>query len=190
MPNLVDNYLELTMAQSEGDTRLQQLAEQIEQGNFFNHLWPILLYSESKKRQLWENELVILRNLCLAGWGTKQDADVHNVSINNIFYKEYLCWQHTICVSFTTAWSAPVKFYRNISDTFGYHIYAEFWDSSDNTGGIIRKLDGILYEAYCQDTTNPNDSIRQTIDSRFGISDLERAFSDEALGRKRTRRKS
>jgi hypothetical protein len=180
MPNLVDNYVELTVAQSEGDTRLQKLAEQIDKGGLFNHLWPILLYSESQKRELWENEQIILRNLCLAAWGTKQEADVHEVTINNIFYKEHACWQPTVCVSFSTAWSAPIKFYRNIS-TLGYQVYAEFWDTSDSTGGLIRTVDGILYEAYCQDTTNTNDAIRQVIDSRFGISDLERAFRKKAL---------
>jgi|DEB3_MinimDraft_2_1074329.scaffolds.fasta_scaffold00153_1 hypothetical protein len=181
MPNLVDNYLELTVAQSEGDGRLQKLAEQINKGSLFNHLWPIQLYSESQKRELWENEQIVLRNLCLAGWGTKQDADVHEVTINNIFYKEHACWQPTVCVSFFTAWSAPIKFYRNIVP-LGYQVYAEFYDGSDNTGGIVYTADNILYEAYCTDTTNPNDPIRRKIDTRFGITDLENAFRDEALG--------
>jgi hypothetical protein len=181
MPNLVDNYVQITFAQTENDKRITEIVTEIEKGNFFNYFWPILLYSESQKRELWENEQIVLRNLCLAGWGTKREAEVHEVTVNNIFYKEHACWQPTVCVSFYTAWSAPVKFYRNIS-TLGYQVYAEFWDSSDSTGGVIRTIDGILYEAYCQDTTNTNDAIRQVIDSRFGITDLENAFRDEAMG--------
>ena len=181
MPNLVDNYVQITFAQTENDKRITEIVTEIEKGNFFNYFWPIQLYSESRKRQLWDTELVILRNLCLAAWGTKQDADVHEVTVNNIFYKEHLCWQPTICVSFFTAWSAPIKLYRNIVP-LGYQVYAEFYDGSDNTGGIVHTADNILYEAYCTDTTNPNDPIRRKIDTRFGISDLEQAFRDEAMG--------
>lgn len=182
MPNLVENYLELTFAQTENDKRITTIVAEIEKGNFFNYLWPISLHTESLKRDFFEEEEKMRRSVCISQWGTKWDAvSVAEVTVNNIWYAQYACWQPTICVTFDTAWSAPVQLYRNLVAN-GYDVYAEYYDASDSTAGVFKTTDRILFEAYSTDTKNLNDPVRRIVDHRFSISEYEQAFRDKAMG--------
>jgi hypothetical protein len=181
MPNIIENYLELTFAQTENDRRMTTLVAEIEKGNFFNYLWPIALHTESLKRDFFEEEEKMRRNACIRQWGTRQDAyDVINTTVSNVWYLHYNCWQPTLCVTFSTAWSAPIALYRNLVP-MGYDIYAEFYDAGDATAGVFKTVDRVLFEAYATDVTNPNDPVRKMVDHRFGISEYEQMQRDEAF---------